>query len=98
MNKRVEGCCELVVVTVVVLLLVLVVGILSSLSKSALNTWLRVKWIRRLRFVRLRARKGFNEDEDDVKKIGNDNGWVSSVDIVDVGWFISAFIDYYLER
>ncbi len=96
-NKRVDGCWELVV-RGVVLSILFVVERLSSFSKSLLNTWLRDRLVRRLRFVRLRSRNGFNEDDEDDKTIGIDNRWVSSVDTDEGGGggIVSEFIDYYL--
>ncbi len=91
-----DGSWELFVVIVVDWFVLFVVRRLSSFSVSFLNTWLRDKLIRRFRLVRLRSRNGFNEDDEDDKKNGTDNGWVSSVD---AGWgegFDSIFIDDYL--
>ncbi len=101
-NKRVDGCGWELVDVAVDLFVWFDDGRLSSFSKSLLNTWLRDKLMRRLRFVRLRSRKGFNEDDEVDRNIGNDSGWVSSVDAEEVGGrggMDSVFIDYYyLER
>lgn len=76
------------------LCVLLVRGRLSSFSKSLLKTWLRERLIRRLRLVRFRSRKGFKHDDDAERNNGNDNGWDSSVEFVELEeQFDSLFID-----